>query len=480
MNNKKIELAAIPERERHRALEKFRAIRPFLEFAVPLPVVSSQSNIPLRTLRRWVQRYKTGGLVALARRTEHTTKEESAMHKLIEALVLESPHRTIANIKRTLDTVAQQQNWPKTSYSSVYRIIKRMDRKLMMLAHEGSKAYSEKFDIVYRRESSRPNQIWQADHSVLDCWILNAKDQPARPWLTVILDDFSRAVCGYLLGFEAPCSANTALALHQAIWRKSDPHWRVFGIPSAFYSDHGSDFTSKHMEQVAADLKMQLIFSMPGKPRGRGKIERFFRTVDETFLGGMPGYRNKAGAKMNLHVFSQMFHEWMLTQYMKQNHSEIGCPPNERWEQDGFLPQMAVSLEQLDLLLLMVPKARRVHQDGIHFQCLRYMDPTLAAYVGEHVIIRFDPRDLAEIRVFYDEKFLCRAVCTEIESSSTSLKEIVRARNQRRRELKAIVTDRAVIVTDYITAHVNSDVDRPEPAADDASREPKLRRYIND
>jgi transposase InsO family protein len=58
------------------------------------------------------------------------------------------------------------------------------------------------------------------------------------------------------------------------------PARHAYGIPTVFYSDHGSDFTSKHMEQVAADLPMELIFSQVSVPRGRGKIERFFRSVD--------------------------------------------------------------------------------------------------------------------------------------------------------------------------------------------------------
>ena len=62
---------------------------------------------------------------------------------------------------------------------------------------------------------------------------------------------------------------------------------------------------------------------------------------------------------------------------------------------------MPDSLEQLDLLLLTVAKPRKIHPDGIHFQGLRYLDPVLAAYVGETVIIRYDPRDMAEIRVFH-------------------------------------------------------------------------------
>jgi transposase InsO family protein len=65
----------------------------------------------------------------------------------------------------------------------------------------------------------------------------------------------------------------TALALRQAIWRKPDPAWHVCGIPGVFYTGHGGDFTSAHLEQVAAELKIQLVFTTPGQPRGRGKIE---------------------------------------------------------------------------------------------------------------------------------------------------------------------------------------------------------------
>ena len=92
-----------------------------------------------------------------------------------------------------------------------------------------------------------------------------------KRWLTIILDDHSRTVAGYLLFFTAPSVIQTALALRQAIWRKAEPGWHVCGIPQVLYTDHGSDFTSQHIEQVTADLKIRLIFSTVGKPRGRGK-----------------------------------------------------------------------------------------------------------------------------------------------------------------------------------------------------------------
>ena len=100
----------------------------------------------------------------------------------------------------------------------------------------------------------------------------------------MIIDDYSRAVAGYFLGFQTPSALQTALTLRGAIWRKADAHWHVCGIPDRFYTDHGSDFNSQHMAQVSADIKMQLIFSWPGQPRGRGRIERFFNTVNQMFL----------------------------------------------------------------------------------------------------------------------------------------------------------------------------------------------------
>jgi len=103
-------------------------------------------------------------------------------------------------------------------------------------------------------------------------------------------------VAGYFLSFEAPSVLHTSLALRQAIWRKEDPRWIVCGIPEVLYTDHGSDFTSRHLEQVSADLKIRLIFSMPGKPRGRGRIERFFSTVNEMFLCELAGYAPEGGA----------------------------------------------------------------------------------------------------------------------------------------------------------------------------------------
>jgi len=171
------------------------------------------------------------------------------------------------------------------------------------------------------------------------------------------------------------------------------------------------------------------------------------------------------------------FRPFVLDDYHLQPHSETGMAPQARWETGGFLPHLPDSLEQLDVLLLTVAKPRKVHQDGIHVLGFRYLDLTLAAYVGEAVTIRYDPSDLAEIRVFHRERFLCRAVCQELAGQIVSLQEIVQARTQRRRALREQLDERATIVERLLAVHQEP----PElPPPDPPSAGQRLKRYVNE
>lgn len=144
---------------------------------------------------------------------------------------------------------------------------------MILLGREGSKVYRQQYDLLHIRSAEKPNELWQADHVLLDFDILNSRNRLQKPWLTVVIDDCSRAICGYELSFISPSAKKTSLCFRHAMWRKSDPHWEILGVPDTLYTDHGSDFTSRHIEQVCIDLKIKLIFSQVGQPRGRGKIE---------------------------------------------------------------------------------------------------------------------------------------------------------------------------------------------------------------
>src|SRR5699024_5571601 len=137
-------------------------------------------------------------------------------------------------------------NWEAPSYDQVYAISKNITPGMKKLAHGGRKEYQNHYDLIHRREAYYPNEICHADHTNLDIFVLDEKGELGRPWLTVIMDEYSRAIAGYYVTFDDPTAMHTALVLHQGIWRKNNPDWQVCGIPETFYTDHGSDFTSNH------------------------------------------------------------------------------------------------------------------------------------------------------------------------------------------------------------------------------------------
>jgi putative transposase len=178
-----------------------------------------------------MSQYRQHGLVGLARpeRSDRSSRRglEAPLVHLIEGLALQKPKRSAAAIHRQVSKIAAEQGWKPPSYCRVYDITHHLDPALVTLAQEGAKVYREEFDLLYRREASHANAMWQADHTLLPIWLCDEHCKPAKPWLTAILDDYSRAVAGYFLGFQRATALQTALTLHQAIWRKEDPRWHV-------------------------------------------------------------------------------------------------------------------------------------------------------------------------------------------------------------------------------------------------------------
>ncbi len=348
-----------------------------------------------------------------------------------------------------MEDIARDRGLTVPSYSSIRRIIGAIDPGLYTLAQHGDTAYRDKYELVFRRSTSGPNEQWQADHTLLDVAILDKTGTPARPWLTVVLDDYSRAAAGYTLFLGAPTAEQTALALHQAVNRKTNPAWPVCGLPDVLYSDHGSDFTSARLQRVCLDTHIRLIHSRAGVPQGRGKIERFYGTITTELLPHLPGHipHGTNGAPitsptLTLEQLDGIMERFIITDYNQRPHSETGQAPSQRWAASGFIPRSPAHPEDLDLLLLTAAMTRKVQRDGIQFASTRYVSPVLAAYVGEHVTVRYNPRDIGEIRVYHLDTFLCRAIAPELAADSISLQELQAARSRRRRDLKQQLRNR--------------------------------------
>lgn len=427
---------------------RWRVLRLHVEDGIPLAVLARETGIGLRTLSRWLARYRSNGIEGLEPRRRSDAghrRTPSELVRFVEHLALTRPRPSIAALHRLTVKEARRLAVAAPSYATVRDIAGSLDPAMVTLALDGPDSYRDRYELVYRHRAERPNATWQADHTELDILIRGPDGDAQRPWLTVIMDDYSRAICGYIVFVGAPSAMNTALALRQAIWPKPDPAWAMCGLPDVLYVDHGSDFTSKHLEYTALSLHIRIIFSAVGRPQGRGKIERFFRTVNTELLASLPGRlvpsQPSPAPVLDLPRLESALADFIID-YNIRDHPALRRSPKRAWTGDGWLPRMPDTLDELDGLLLQVPTQRTVHRDGIRFQGQRYHSPTLAPFVRRTVTIRYDPRDLSEIRVYEGEQYLCTAIDEHHPNQRLSLHDIETARRARRRQLRRAINER--------------------------------------
>jgi putative transposase len=152
------------------------------------------------------------------------------------------------------------------------------------------------------------------------------------------------------------------------------------------------------------------VHSAPGRPEGRGKIERFFRTVRDQFLVEITS--DAAAAITGLEELNRLFTAWAETIYHPRPHTETGAPPLRRWQEGIPVPLPLLTPAQLREAFLWsefrtVTKTATVSLHGNAYQ----VDELLA---GRKVELVFDPFDLADIEVRYGGRSFGKAVAFTI------------------------------------------------------------------
>ena len=175
---------------------KAALLRRHLDDGVPLTRLARSAGIPIRTARRWAAGYRADPTVTGLKRQPRSGRGRRQLPAdlvlAVEALALGKPAPTTAFIHRRVADLAGDRGLRPPSYSTVRSIVAAIDPGLRTLAHEGDAAYRDRFELVHRRSAARPNEQWQADHTLLDLQVLDSRGHPDRPWLTVVLDDYSR------------------------------------------------------------------------------------------------------------------------------------------------------------------------------------------------------------------------------------------------------------------------------------------------
>jgi len=162
-------------------------------------------------------------------------------------------------------------------------------------------------------EAELPNDLWQSD--VMHGPKLQIGAERARKtYLIAFIDDHSRLIThGQFYVSEA--LASFKVAFEQALLTR--------GLPRKLYVDNGAAYKSKQLQFTSASLGIALIHAKPYMPQGKGKIERFFKTVRTEFL---PCFHGETLDEIN-----EAFDLWLREVYHERRHSATGQSPFRRF-----------------------------------------------------------------------------------------------------------------------------------------------------
>src|SRR5467141_1085445 len=116
-HNRAPALAADTEAERHEAMRRFAVLRPHLNDGVPLPEAARDAGVPLRSVQRWLARYRATGVAGLVRAPRSDTghrKLPAALVEMIEGLALRQPRPSVAAMPRRMIARTTQRPWTPT------------------------------------------------------------------------------------------------------------------------------------------------------------------------------------------------------------------------------------------------------------------------------------------------------------------------------------------------------------------------------
>ena len=343
------------------------------------------------TLDRWLRRYRAGGfdeLLPAPRVSDPRT--DSAVLELAAGLKRENPDRTAAQVQRILRASS---GW-SPSESTLLRHFHRLELMGPTAGVGG--------EVFGRFEAENPNDRWTGD-------ALHGPQLGGRKvYLFAFLDDHSRLITGYRFGY-AEDTVRLGVALQPALASR--------GVPGSVYVDNGSAFVDAWLLRACAKLGVRLVHSTPHRPQGRGKIERFFRTVREQFLVEVADttVADLADAGTD-HVaalleLNRLFTAWVETEYHRRTHSETGQTPLDRWDAGwarlGRPPAMPTVPDLTEAFLWSeyrtVTKTATVSLHSNTYQ----VEPAL---VGRKVELVFSPFDLQTIEVRYCGKSFGKAL----------------------------------------------------------------------
>ena len=270
---------------------------------------SDKTRITRSTILRWVKLYKESGgrLEVLANHNRcdqgksRVIDEETGLALI--RLRAELPKATLARLIREMEQRRLVSPGLVLTSPTVHRF----------LLHHGLMKAAQAIPEDRRRfEAELPNDLWQSD--VMHGPVVEHEGKMRKTYLIAFIDDHSRLI-PHAEFYLSESLQPFLKALENALLTR--------GLPRKIYTDNGAAFRSHHLEHVTASLGIALLHARPYKPQGKGKIERFFRTVRSDFL---PGFRGDTLLDLNVALCF-----WLTDVYHSRTHASTGQTPFARF-----------------------------------------------------------------------------------------------------------------------------------------------------
>lgn len=338
---------------------------------------SIRTRIAPSTVKEWVARYKQSGdkLEALYpqdradRGALRSVDEETAAG--IISLRKELPEVTLPVFLREARERKIILPGASVSSSTLYRFLKA--NGLM----EGAPAVPKD---RRRFEAGQPNELWQSDVMHGPYVIVDGKQR--KTYLTAFIDDHSRLIPQAEF-FLSERLDNFLIALRKAL--------RMRGLPKKLYVDNGPAFRSEHLSHICASLGIALRHAKPYQPEGKGKIERWFRTVRMSFLS--------TAKATTLPALNEALGQWVAT-YHETLHGTTGEAPIKRFTRQLECVRQAPK----DMEDHFRKEARRTVARDRTFSLLGRLYEAPVDTVGKQVALLFHEHDPERVEVFLGGK----------------------------------------------------------------------------
>ena len=339
---------------------------------------STRTSVSVDTLLEWAIRDRRGGFDALAPQPRQDRGQSRTitpkLADLIERLKRENPHRTGTTLLREL-ALSSGQNDPGISISTLYRFLKQRGlSERQLLAPQAHKKF----------EAAHANQIWQSD-MLYGPYVQRPGGGKIQAFLHAVLDDASRLIPH--AEFYTSQGLDACLdCLRQAIAAR--------GLPIRLYIDNAQVYRSPQLARIAASVGILIIHTPPYQPEGRGKIERFFRSVRQQFLANLDRKQTLTLTQLNDRLYA-----WIEQAYHRGEHSALQTTPLLRWQRDiEHIRQLPPST---DLRRLFFHRLNRVVRRDCTFLLHNRLYEVPPHLVGQTIEARFDPLDTAIVEIYF-------------------------------------------------------------------------------